>query len=465
MDFGDDLANHARFRVAPEKSEWAYNWDYAECSTANPTPRPGHGTLWIVANKSSNPVRDVVKLFRDAGSALGVRLQTKDVKNRDEGVSYCKLTVVNRKTKAPVLAGTVDTSETMDPYCGKFATFKSTTFEGLSLMEKIVASSAHGFSAMLEHSRVELTEVAGPNYRLVVETGEGPDDAEEDGGGDDDENEGAETCSMLATRFFLYESDEVVAQAHLSYRDGSWDPSFGPTIEMMAVKRSHRGRGLLKVLWHWVRYFIEENFTIECLNNDAPHGHIMIKATQLTGTEVEARTSSKSEKLISVSDKDFFFNHYGFSVRELKGAMSFMFSGRRPPDEEAVLYIPLLSREDIRARRTQQGGHAALAPAPGSGKLPKQHGAKVCECCRKIGKRIKEERGGLQACARCKTAFYCCKACQTEDWKRHKLWCGKSRKQIHKKLKQEGRIIKDKDGNVTTVVGPMPRASAPGEKK
>jgi len=81
----------------------------------------------------------------------------------------------------------------------------------------------------------------------------------------------------------------------MTYRDRSYEPSLGPTIEMITVKQSHRGQGLGKLLWYHVRRFIETNFTIECLNNDAPLKHIMIKATQVGTNEVAFRFRNERE--------------------------------------------------------------------------------------------------------------------------------------------------------------------------
>ena len=39
----------------------------------------------------------------------------------------------------------------------------------------------------------------------------------------------------------MYDLEEEVARCHMTYKDGSNDPSMGPTIEMLAVKQSRRG--------------------------------------------------------------------------------------------------------------------------------------------------------------------------------------------------------------------------------
>jgi len=46
-----------------------------------------------------------------------------------------------------------------------------------------------------------------------------------------------------------------------------------------------------------------------------------------------------------------------------------------------------------------------------------------CDTC---GKKVE-----LQVCARCKAAYYCSKACQVTDWKKHKMICGKGEEATH----------------------------------
>jgi hypothetical protein len=43
----------------------------------------------------------------------------------------------------------------------------------------------------------------------------------------------------------------------------------------------------------------------------------------------------------------------------------------------------------------------------------------VCNKC------FSREHAKLLACAQCNITFYCSKACQTQDWLAHQLWCGK----------------------------------------
>jgi hypothetical protein len=79
----------------------------------------------------------------------------------------------------------------------------------------------------------------------------------------------------------------------------------------------------------------------------------MVKATQLSSIQVETRAEEKnSSNMIPVGFKELLYDYCGFSVREQKGMVSYMMSGNRPKDEEAVKYIPLLTREDCQAERT-----------------------------------------------------------------------------------------------------------------
>jgi hypothetical protein len=322
-----------------------------------------------------------------------------------------------------------------DPNVGNYATFKSTTKAGITLMMDIFVGMqrrgvVHGRMAFIPHERIELPlENYGykDGYKVVSTTGEGPDDDGE--------------TKMLATRFTLFHRDEEVARCHMTYRDGSWDPSMGPTVEMIAVKQSRRGEGLAKVLWYWVRGFIEDNFTIECLNNDAPLGHVMVKATQIGTNEVDIRME-KDGSSHPLTFKEFLFDYCEFSVREQKGEAAYMFSSRRPKDEEAVLYIPLLSRDQLASRA---GAESSDAPKPGNAIFREKCGARMCHWCTKVNV-------DLSRCSRCGTAFYCDRSCQKKDFKRHKKWCGKTREQVRELLITEGGMIRLPDGSYSLVM-------------
>lgn len=282
-----------------------------------------------------------------------------------------------KRTKEIVLQGICNEDpDNMDPNVGKYVTFCSTSMEGLALMHRIQQGSEHGFIAVIEDAEKEMK--IAPGYKLVVVSGNGPNVEEEN------------AFESLGTRFTLFQGEEPIARCHLSYRDGSWDPSFAPTVEMIAVKLSHRGKGFLKVLWYWVRCFIEESFTIECLNNDAPHKHIMVKASQLTNAEIDVTDSG-----VSISDKDWFYMFCCFSVREQKGIMYAMMGQKRALDEEAVIYIPLLTRAAIQRRSKRKDPNA---PEIGDATLVESRGARECYHCQKI-------QTNLSMCSKCSDAY------------------------------------------------------------
>jgi hypothetical protein len=368
----------------------------------------------MTANMTDDgPVNDLKTFFR---TAMDFKLLESGNEDR-----YQKLTVIRKRTNETVLTGQIDL-HIHDPNVGYYAVFWSTTSEGLMLMHQIHGSIrpqgnaglTTGFTAIIEHKREE--RKIADSYSLVVVSGDAPDGEH-----------------SLATRFTLYEGDEIteeVGRCHLTYRDGSYDPSMGPTIEALAIKQSYRGKGLSKLLWFWVRCFIEENVTIECLNNDAPLRHTMVKVTQLCNTEVDISGDGKS-----ISDKDFFYNYCGFSVRAQKGVMASMMSSRRPLDEEAVLYIPLLEQKELRRRKKANYVHKHC-PTPGDASFRLKMGARCCDACNRIAK-------GHSRCSRCGDAYYCDERCQTKHWKRHKKWCNKTQDQIRDQLAAEGVVLDD----------------------
>jgi len=424
LSAGRDLLYDYQFRMGlVEPTEWAYNWDAPECSTPNPIPREGHATLWFVTNYlDAGPDRDLELFFRTGGDDLGVNL----VFLEPTGSGGPLLFQIQDRTRKNtiLLTGEVETKK-QDPNVGFFAVFDSATDEGIRLMEKMMTLVVDpNMIALVTHSRT--TADLGAGFELVVVSGKGDDTTEEG------------RCKDLATRFTLLKDHEEVARCHMSYRDGSFDPSMGPTIEMIAVKKSHRGQGLLKILWYWVRTFIEDNFTIECLNDKSPLKHVMIKATYLTGTEIDKRHTGS--KLKTLTDKEFFYRFCGFSVRKQLGALS-MVMNRRPSDEEAQKYIPLLTMDERRRRSSFGTFDNSTSPLPGDATFVKDEGARACEHCNRV--QIENMR-----CARCKDIVYCSKVCQKANWQKHRNWCGKSRVQVLERLKEQGMAEVDEDGNV-----------------
>ena len=204
---------------------------------------------------------------------------------------------------------------------------------------------------------------------------------------------------------------------------------------MIAVHKNYRGQGYLPLLWAWVKKFIQDNFTLECMNTASEPRHTMIKAQQLTNAIIDERTNKKG-KIIKITDKDFFYQYAGFSVREQKSMQSAMFASRRPKDEEAVSYIPLLSKNI--ARETNS---AILLPDKHM-KWKRNLGSVSCHSCGKLGKKH-------FLCTGCELVHYCSAQCQKSDWKRrHKIWCGKTRDEVIPILIKKGHVRQDPDGNI-----------------
>ena len=292
---------------------------------------------------------------------------------------------------------------------------------GSLLQVDMIAKCNYGFMAMVSHSRVE--KDLGENRKLVAWSGLGPEEPTSD------VFESGIYCG-LATRFELFEGDEVAAHCHLSYRDGSNDQSMGPTIEILEVHPKHHGKNLLPLLWHWVKEFIMDSFTLECLNNDAPMGHIMVKATYLTNSVVDRRGDE------DITDKEFLYNYAGFSVREQKRLMGAMMKGRRPSDEEAVLYIKLPTKAQLE-RKSEELREGTRTTAVDWVHNP---GSRSCTTCERIGP-------NLLRCSRCRDVFYCDKNCQKRDWKaKYKLWCSKTKEEVLEILIERGDILIGDDG-------------------
>jgi hypothetical protein len=433
------LLNDWEFRMrgapdAPDGSGWAYNWDYAECSTSQPTDRMDqdhcYATMFLICNHSEDPVYDFVEFcgqlsrhgaLKAADKQILVIVDNNGDPSLDDGTRA--ISVTSKQSGAVLLKGRVTLGTSPDPNVGGYAELQAITAKGMFLMRVMEASTPHGYCSIIDHDRVEFD--LGDGRILVKVSGFSPDDTSTDTNTSSNNNE-------LATRLTIQENGIDVARCHLSYRDGSDDPSMGPTIEMMAVHKHYRDKNILPVLWYWVRCFIEENCTLECMNNDTTPGNVMVKATHLINTEIERKDGEP------ITDKDFFYDFIGFSVREQKGYMAAVMGSRRPKDEEAVLFIPLLSKEQIRERTEYKGFNNI--------EWPFIKGARCCYHCNKVWI-------GHLRCANCKVASYCTKSCQKQDWRRHKKWCGKTKDQVHEVLVEQGTRVRQPDGTYTTVRG------------
>jgi hypothetical protein len=260
-----NLAYDWRFNVVDEPTEWAFNWEYAEGGTTNPTPREFHATWFITMNTGGDQIADLKRLFKEFGKKNpNIELI---VRPMDEDNIY-KLKVKKKNTDIILLEGEMVKRENdeRDPNVGNYATYVSKTKAGLFTIQEIINEENgnkgfHGFQTLVQHKRVETQLKKG--FRLVSVTGVGPDGGEGGGDGGDnsnDEENNVDFIGGLATRFALYSEDEEVARCHLTYQNGSWDKSMGPTIEMISVKQPRRGEGLAKLLCYWVNIFVEEIF-------------------------------------------------------------------------------------------------------------------------------------------------------------------------------------------------------------
>lgn len=435
---GENIVHDYKFHVVQEPSEWAFNWDYAECGTSRPTPRAHHASMWLTMN-DDDPLLALKNLLASFSKSLGTKLIVKSPTEAKEDDNYGMhlLTVIEKKTKDVLMEGEMEQMSEdgsfNDPNVGHYAFLKCKTKKGFEKMEFMRDNAVHGFLALVPHSEVELMNDG--RYRIVAATGDGPD-RNIAAIKDEDDRERNAFRAGLATRFTMYDGEEEVARCHMTYRDGSNDQSIGPTIEMLAVKQSRRGEGLAKVLWHYVQRFIEMNFTLECLNDDAPLGTIMVKASEITLAEVEMRMRKRDQSLVPLSFKHLLYDYFGFSVREQKGALAFMMASRRPKDEEAVLYIPLLSKQGLAIKAAID---SQKAPKPGDPFLRNKMGLRSCMYCSQVGM-------NLRRCTQCEVAVYCNANCQKSDWKRHKKWCNKSRDEVTEMMVQEGAMMKLEDG-------------------
>jgi hypothetical protein len=372
------------------KSDWPVDWEHVQCGNANPIASENHGTLWMTCNFAESVFQDLLDFFRMAHEKLQANV---------ERVSNDRVAIKNAAGDV-LLNGFMYTGE-YEANVGRYAVLEATDEAGCEMIFKISAFCQWGYCAFLFHDTIE--RQVGPEKILRVTTGFG-----------------RERKQGISTKFDLCMRDIVVARCLLAYKDMSKDPSIGPTIELIAVHKEYRGLKLLEELWFWVKRFVEDNFTLESLNNEAPARSIQIKATKLTNTEIEL-----DEKGSTVTDKRFFYDWAGFSVRRIH---QFPSTDRFQPaiDEEAVLYIALPSKQDIR-ERAEKRFYEGDANEFKQWKHVK--GSRHCWACLSI-------RSGLLRCSRCRTAQYCSATCQKKQFKYHKHWCGKTRGQVQEDLAQ-----------------------------
>jgi hypothetical protein len=394
------------------ETEWP-EWESSQCGEAFPTPRDNHATLWMTCNFRDTVFEDISEFFTMANERLKARIE----RLHDNKV------VVKDATDRILLTGEMYAGQRLEANVGRYVIFQATTEAGCEMIVKMNSFVQWGYTAFIFHDKI--SRQIDRNKVLTVTSGLLPRLSSDD--------------ATLSTRFEVLVNGTVSSYCHLSYRDLSGDPSIGPTVEMIAVHRDFRGQGLLPLLWFWVKTFIEDNFTLESLNNTAPLGHTQIKATKLGNKEIELLDATSKP----ITDKQFFYDYAGFSVHQhMKLSPSFATCITRPIDEEAVLYIPLLTRQQVKERAEQRFMGDDAVEYAGWTKL---NGARSCRYCQNI-------KNGLLRCTRCEVAFYCDVRCQKKDYKQHKRWCGKSRQEMHEELVKLGLRIQSDDGMWSTII-------------
>jgi len=373
------------------QTEWPVNWGNAQCGTANPVARENHATMWMTCNFAESVFQDLSDFFRMAHAKLHVMV---------DRISDDQVTVKNAAGEM-LLDGFMFAGE-YEANVGRYAIFNAKNEAGCELIFNIQSFCQWGYCAFLFHDKIE--RQIDPEKTLRVVSGYGID------------------CKQdVSTKFEISIREKVAARCLLGYKDNSKDPSIGPTIEMIAVHKNYRGRGLLEELWFWVKRFIEDNMPLESLNKEASARCIQIKATKLTNTEIELDETGST-----VTDKLFFYEWAGFSIRRQIHLLPKATPFQAPIDEEAVLYISLPSKQDIRARAETRFYDCEASEFK---KWRRIKGSRHCWACLSIKK-------GLLRCSRCRLALYCNKTCQKKHFKYHKHWCGKNREQIQDDLAQ-----------------------------
>jgi hypothetical protein len=439
---------HSPKEAADNDLMWSHRWDSIsdECTTLLNPPqaneKEGGCTMFFNINNQDMPGVDCLNgcfddFFNDR--------ETCDLQGGNIKFSFKKHTDISYNVTATQRGRTIwrgflmatasaDVTKDMDSNIGNYVMLHSCNVQGNVAMRDVHAAAFHGDCAIIPHVRTEidLEHDIGQTLKLVTVTGLD------------------ETNIRLATRFTLINTssnNEEVARCHMSYKDASYEPSVGPTIELMEARRDYRGRSLVPLLWYFVRYFVEENFTIECIRSEVPAQHVMIKATKLANTiidtkPVEAATSHGNiadAELEPLTDKTFFYEYTGFSIRLQRGEKAASMDALYPADEEAVLFIPLPSRQELAAR-------SPLPVPPEALQWTTNLGKRLCDACGKM-------QIDVRVCGRCKHTHYCSTACLRGDWKpRHKFLCKKTQEEVEELLLQKGLLRRLPDGSLIAAI-------------
>ena len=447
--------NYSMPRDPSEEQRWPFDKGRVEAGAQIPLPEGGYGTFFltfggsfvdkveeeeewdlteslkrILADKKNresapDPMQELEEYIAEMNATVeftGGRIQLKAQANEEESQRH-EISIWQSGRR--MLTGFVTRlhGDTLDAYAGNYAVFQAIEEDGLWLMVQLQRGTSPKDGCFLMHDMIRRD--LGNNLRIQILAGSDPDCRDQ--------------VDMVATRISIVDKElddrmgeedwegsdsdqyEALAECHFTYQESGFDAAFGPTIQFIAVRSDQRNKGLLPLLWYHVKQYILEYFHLECRNQKIdPEGHLKIKAVNLTTFEIEQRDG------VSITEKDFFLDYAGFSVREM-GAMKKVMNSVEPWDMRAELLVPLLPEDHgTTILDDREDPHRSHEPVVIPWQVSK--GKRWCVHCNKIAP-------NLQKCSICRSVYYCSKECQTANWKsRHKAWCKKTRAQVRTKL-------------------------------
>lgn len=164
---GENLVYDYRFNVVESPTDWAFNWDYAECGTSQPTPRNHHATMWLIVNLD-NPLTALQSLFKQLSKKGKYPMVLKLVRSRieedeDLGEYYYLFRVIHKSTKETLFEGRMEKPKEEgnmnDPNVGHFTLFSSRTKKGTEVMKYIADNTSFGHCAFIPHEKTVLSKL------------------------------------------------------------------------------------------------------------------------------------------------------------------------------------------------------------------------------------------------------------------------------------------------------------------
>ena len=145
-----DPLQRAEMRATPAVSEWTYNWDHAECGTAEPTPRDGWADLWMVSHlgeRAPTAERELTDLAKVCGLPFKAKNAQLKVVSVDEDPNHpfeLKGWLQTRMNKRSAWVDlieftalqTVDNRHQADGMYGGYIHMRSKTAAGLGFLQK-----------------------------------------------------------------------------------------------------------------------------------------------------------------------------------------------------------------------------------------------------------------------------------------------------------------------------------------